>query len=326
MTMKKMMMKPALLILLAGMANSVMAQNADHSVERDNTKNQVMLKLNKGGDKYYNTADLQYIDIKDKDVIVRHNDGDDTYTNKVLDIAFFKADKPAALTKADLVGTWVVEAQEESGEEAFSYTFTADKLTAVEQGAELFTVPYTFEDGILSYTVPATEWSEACTETRSVSLLYDKSVLVMKYKPEEWETDEGLEEAEVYINKEKQPDISGANLDGKWFCYHRGSKSEVRSGLWIEGDKAEFIIGAWATRMVGTYTYEKGILTLHPTDYYSGRSEYDWGYGRIDPATLECSQWDKIENPGFPETFVFILNGEEAYSWYANLPCLYYKQ
>ena len=243
------------------------------------------------------------------------------------------ADKPAALTKADLIGTWEVKAQEESGENSFSYSFTEDNLTVEQQGDVLFTAPYTFEDGILTYTVPATEWSEAYTETRNVSMLYDKSVLVLKYQETIEMMDENMEpvettvdQAEVYINKVKQPDTSGAKLDGKWFCYHRGDEAEVRSGLWIDGDKAEFVIGAWATRMVGTYTYSNGILTLKPTAYYSGRGEGGWGYGRIDPATLECSQWDPIENPDYPETFVFILNGNEAYSWYANLPCVYYKQ
>ena len=245
------------------------------------------------------------------------------------------ADKPAALTKADLIGTWEVKAQEESGENSFSYSFTEDNLTVEQQGDVQFTAPYTFEDGILTYTVPATEWSEAYTETRNVSMLYDKSVLVLKYQETIEMMDENMEpvettvdQAEVYINKVKQPDTSGAKLDGKWFCYHRGDEAEVRSGLWIDGDKAEFVIGAWATRMVGTYTYSNGILTLKPDAYYSGRSEdgSGFGYGNIDPETLECSQWYQIENPGFPETFVFILNGNEAYSWYANLPCLYHKQ
>lgn len=255
------------------------------------------------------------------------------------------ADKPAALTKADLIGTWEVKAQEESGENSFSYSFTEDNLTVEQQGDVLFTAPYTFEDGILTYTVPATEWSEAYTETRNVSMLYDKSVLVLKYQETIEMMDENMEpvettvdQAEVYINKVKQPDTSGAKLDGKWFCYHRGDEAEVRSGLWIDGDKAEFVIGAWATRMVGPYTYENGVLTLHPTEYYFGRDPDDWGYGRIDPATLECSSWDRVStNPGlieeltggggaYPETFVFFVNGDEAYGWYANLPCLYHKQ
>lgn len=124
----------------------------------------------------------------------------------------------------------------------------------------------------------------------------------------------------------KKPDTSKTKLDGKWFCYHNGNKSTVRQGLWIDGDKAEFIIGAWSTRMVGTYTYSNGILTLKPTAYYSGRGGDEWGYGRIDPATLECPEWEQIDNPGYPETFAFILNGNEAYSWYANTPCLYHKQ
>ena len=227
------------------------------------------------------------------------------------------ANKQTAPTKADLIGSWEVKALDESSE-TFSITITDSKFSKTQGGEVQYEVPYTYENGTLTYTVPATEWSEAYTETRSVSLLCDKSALVMKYKPEEWETDEGLEEAEVYINKVKQPDTSGANLDGKWFCHH-GGHSEVRTGLWINGNTAEFIIGAWSTRMVGTYTYSHGILTLKPDAYYSGRSEdgSGFGYGNIDPETLECSQWYQIENPGFPETFVFILNGNEAYSWYA---------
>lgn len=323
MTMKKMILKSALLFLFAGMAHSVMAQNAAHAVDRDNMKNQVLLKMNKGGDKYYNTEDLKSIDIEGQDVIVKHKSGDDVFTNMVLDMSFFKADKPAGPTKADLIGTWEVRGHEEGGEESFFTTITNDMLTVVEFGEVQYSVPYTFEDGILTYTVPATEWSEAYTETKTVILLYDKSVLVLKSKP--WE-DSDMEQAEAFINREKDPNTSGANLDGKWFCYHNGSKDEVRCGLWINGDKAEFVIGAWAIRMVGPYTYKHGILYLHPSEYYSGRGPEQWGYGDIDPATLECPNWSKIDNPNYPETFMFILDGDVAYSWYANLPCLYFKQ
>ena len=312
-----------ILFLLGGMTYA-MAQK-DHSVAKDTQKNQVQLTLTDGAVKYYNTGDVQKIKFEEKQVKVVQTAGDDVYDNKVQDIAFFKAEKPAAPTKADLVGTWEVRAQEE-GEEPFYVTFTENEINGF---------PYTLEDGVLTYTVPATDWDEAYTVTQQVILLCDKSVLVLKSQIYE-ESD--IEEAEVYIKQSKSPDTSDANLDGKWFCYHRGSKDEVRCGLWINGNKAEFIIGAWATRMVGTYTYENGILYLHPTEYYFGRLPTDWGYGYIDPATLECSNWMKVsKNPGlieeltgggraFPETFMFILNGDEAYGWYANLPCLYYKQ
>lgn len=313
-----------ILFLLGGM-NCVMAQT-DHSVAKNTEQNQVQLTLTDGVVKYYNTGDVQKIKFEEKQVKVVQSAGDDVYDNQVQDIAFFKAEKPAGMTKADLVGTWEVKAQEEGGEESFYITFTEDEINGF---------PYTLEDGVLTYTVPATEWDDAYTVTQTVSLLCDKSVLVLKSQIYE-ESD--IEEAEVYFKQGKSPDTSDANLDGKWFCYHRGSKDEVRCGLWINGNKAEFIIGAWATRMVGTYTYENGILYLHPTEYYFGRLPTDWGYGYIDPATLECSNWMKVsKNPGlieeltggggaYPETFMFILNGDEAYSWYANLPCLYYKQ
>ncbi len=320
-----------ILFLLGGMT-CAMAQK-DHSVAKDTQKNQVQLTLTDGAEKYYNTDDVQKIKFEEKQVKVVQTAGDDVYDNKVQDIAFFKAEKPAGLTKADLVGTWEAKALAE-GEESFYITFTEDEVTIGDLGGE-FIVPYTFEDGVLTYTVPSMWGDDPYTETKQVTLLYDKSVLVLKSQPYE---DSDIEEAEVYIKKGSNPDTSDANLDGKWFCYHRGSKDEVRCGLLINGDKAEFIIGAWATRMVGPYTYENGVLSLHPTEYYFGRDRDDWGYGRIDPATLECSNWEKVsKNPGlideltggggaYPETFMFILNGDEAYGWYANMPCLYYKQ
>ena len=316
-----------ILFLLGGMT-CAMAQR-DHSVAKDTQKNQVQLTLTDGAVKYYNTGDVEKIKFEEKQVKVIQTVGDDVYDNQVQDIAFFKAEKPAAPTKADLVGTWEAKALE-AGEESFFVTFTESQLTIPG-----YVGPYTFEDGVLTYTVPATEWDDAYTVSQNVSLLYDNSVLVLKSQIYE---DSDIEEAEVYVKQGKSPNTSDAKLDGKWFCYHRGSKDEVRCGLWINGDKAEFIIGAWATRMVGPYTYENGILYLHPTEYYFGRDPGDWGYGRIDPATLECSRCEKVsQNPGlideltgggraFPETFIFFINGDEAYSWYANLPCLYYKQ
>lgn len=316
-----------ILFLLGGMT-CAMAQK-DHSVAKDTQKNQVQLTLTDGAEKYYNTDDVQKIKFEEKQVKVVQPVGDDVYDNKVQGIAFFKAEKPAGPTKADLVGTWEAKALE-AGEESFFVTFTESQLTIPG-----YVGPYTFEDGVLTYTVPATEWDDAYTVSQNVCLLYDNSVLVLKSPIYE---DSDIEEAEVYVKQGKSPNTSDAKLDGKWFCYHRGSKDEVRCGLWINGNKAEFVIGAWATRMVGPYTYENGILYLHPTEYYFGRDPGDWGYGRIDPATLECSRWDKVsQNPGlideltgggraFPETFIFFINGDEAYSWYANLPCLYYKQ
>lgn len=316
-----------ILFLMGGMT-CAMAQK-DHSVAKDTHKNQVQLTLTDGAEKYYNTDDVQKIKFEEKQVKVVQTAGDDVYDNKVQGIAFFKAEKPAGPTKADLVGTWEAKALE-AGEESFFVTFTESQLTIPG-----YVGPYTFEDGVLTYTVPATEWDDAYTVSQNVCLLYDNSVLVLKSPIYE---DSDIEEAEVYVKQGKSPNTSDAKLDGKWFCYHRGSKDEVRCGLWINGNKAEFVIGAWATRMVGPYTYENGILYLHPTEYYFGRDPGDWGYGRIDPATLECSRWDKVsQNPGlideltgggraFPETFIFFINGDEAYSWYANLPCLYYKQ
>ena len=313
------------MLFLFGMSSQVMAQN-DHSVAKDNQKNQAQLTLSNGDVKYYNTEDVQSIDIKDKQVRVAQAAGNDVFDNQVTDISFFKAQASAAeVTKADLIGLWEVRGHEESGEEYFALRFTENEVTFYEYGEQQQTVPYTLENGVLTYMYPATEWSEAYTESKNVSLLYDKSVLLMKYIPDYFDIKDDIEMAEIWYKEGKNPDTSKDKLDGKWFCYHRDSREEVNNGLIIKGDKAEFIIGAWSTRMVGTYTYENGVLYLHPTEYYIGRDEDMWGYGYIDPATLESPVWYPT-GPEFPETFMFIVNGDEAYGWYANQPRRYYRQ
>lgn len=322
--MKKIGLISAMLFLF-GMSSQVMAQN-DHSVAKDNQKNQAQLTLSNGDVKYYNTEDVQSIDIKDKQVRVAQAAGNDVFDNQVTDISFFKAQASAAeVTKADLIGLWEVRGHEESSEEYFALRFTENEVTFYEYGEQQQTVPYTLENGVLTYMYPATEWSEAYTESKNVSLLYDKSVLLMKYIPEEFDIKDDIEMAEIWYKEGKNPDTSKDKLDGKWFCYHRDSREEVNNGLIIKGDKAEFIIGAWSTRMVGTYTYENGVLYLHPTEYYIGRDEDMWGYGYIDPATLESPVWYPT-GPEFPETFMFIVNGDEAYGWDANQPRRYYRQ
>lgn len=224
------------------------------------------------------------------------------------------ANKQTAPAKADLIGSWEMASPQD-----VTLSFTESLITQTHRGTVRYEVPYTFENGILTYTTPPPfEDMEPFTETYNVSMPYDKSVLALKFT-----TGDETESVHLYLNKVKQPDTSDTKLDGKWFCYQYG---KVQYGLWIDGDKAEFIMGSEATRMVGTYTYSSGILTLNPTAYYSGRGEGEEAYGRINPTTLECSQWDPIENPGYLQSFAFIIDGNEAYSWYGTSPCLWYKQ
>lgn len=307
------------ILFLMGMSTNVMAQT-DHAVAKNSDKNQVKLTLTSGDTKFYNTEDVQSIDINDKLVQVTQAAGNDVFNNEVADISFFKALKQgAAVTKADLIGTWELRAQEEHGEEFFSYTFTENDLSVVEYGELQYVVPYTLENGVLSYAIGDETFAQ------NISLMYDKSVLLLKYIPDYFDNKDDIEMAEIWYKEGKTPDTSKDKLDGKWFCYHRDSREEVQIGLTIDGDKFDFIVGAWSYRMVGTYTYENGILFLHPTEYYRGREEGMWGYGYIDPATLESPIWIPY-GPEFPETFMFIVNGDEAYGWYANLPCRFYKQ
>ena len=83
----------------------------------------------------------------------------------------------AAPTKADLIGTWEIP-----DEQDVSITFTESQITMTHRGTVTYEVPYTFENGILTYTTPPPfEGMEPYTETYSVSVLYDKSVLALKF-------------------------------------------------------------------------------------------------------------------------------------------------
>ena len=64
----------SVMLFLFGMSSQVMAQN-DHSVAKDNQKNQAQLTLSNGDVKYYNTEDVQSIDIKDKQVPIYRRQG-----------------------------------------------------------------------------------------------------------------------------------------------------------------------------------------------------------------------------------------------------------
>ena len=55
----------------------------------------------------------------------------------------------AAPTKADLIGTWEIP-----DEQDVSITFTESQITMTHRGTVTYEVPYTFENGILTYTTP----------------------------------------------------------------------------------------------------------------------------------------------------------------------------
>lgn len=312
--MKNLIIKSTLLLLFVGMVNVVSAQT-DHSVEKDVTQNQVMLKIDDGGEKYYNTAEVKSIDFEGYKITVRQDAGDDVYLNNVEDIVFFKADK--SVLNADLIGTWTWEGR--------SMTITKDEISYVEDGEELFKVPYTYEDGVLTYTQPASEGAAEETFKKSVKFLYDKNVMVLKYD----------NNAEAFIKEGSNPVTPVENIRGTWL-WRFGDTEENRAGIMIYGDTIEFIITAWSLRYVGKYTYSGGILTMNITEIYSGRSETGEGDGpgSIDPVTLESPQWyllkeEDIKNFGYdniPMSFPFIVDGTEAYSSFANLPAIYHKQ
>lgn len=327
--MRHLMIRSVLPVLLLGLANGAAAQDADHSVGKDDTRNQVMLKTAQGGEKYYYTAEVKSIDFEDYKITVRHEGGDDVYLNNVEDIVFLKAVNPV-VAKADLIGTWNWEGR--------AVTFTEKEISYSEYGEELYRVPYTLDDGVVTYTRPATEWAAEETFSKRVKLLYDKSVMVMKYSvADEALVESGIvEQGDCFIKEGADPETPVGDIMGEWFWYYGDGTKDVRAGLTLDEDNFEFIVTAWSVRYVGTYSYKGGILTMTITEVYSGRSETGEGDGpgAIDPTTLECRHWyllkdEDIQRLGYdniPLSFPFISDGSEAYSSFANLPAVYYKQ
>jgi len=316
-------------IFLLGGVCGVMAQS-DHSVAKDTQKNQVLLTLTNGEKKFYNTEDLQKIKFDNQIVKVIHKAGaEDDFNNLVQDIDFIKKEGAATPTKADLIGTWTAT--------EMSYTFTENEVTIIQYGEQYYKGPYTYENGVLTYQT-AEDIENNTKTTANVKLLYDNTVLVLKFAvTDPYELESGIvERAELYFKDGKTPVTPKEDIQGKWFWYY-GNEKETRGGIKIDGDNIEFIITAWSLRFVGTYTYNGGILKIEAKEIYSGRSQTGEGFGPggLNPETLECDNWFKltpevIEEGGYAYedllTFPFISDGKVAYSSFAGLPAIYYKQ
>lgn len=220
---------------------------------------------------------------------------------------------------SDLVGTWSMD--------DMTYVFTKDNLTIKYGDQVSYNGPYTYANGYLEGA--SIDGDEAKLQ---VKFLYNKSVLVLKYVPENAD-DYSLDEVAIVLYKNgKAPNTSANDIQGTWHWYMRGDPSYVRTGVIIKGSTIEIIVTPWAERHVGTFTYQGGILHLNMTEFYSGRGEHGWGDGNggINPATLECDNWIPCtkEDIGdhLPSEMMFITDGKEAYGYVAGLPAVFVKK
>ena len=229
-----------------------------------------------------------------------------------------------AVTDEDLVGTWTVNSTNNS----YVVIFTDNEVIFEENDSVTFRGEYSLNDGVV--TIPMGEGAEF----RSVpGLLYDKSVMVVK---EVYKNDRGEEEmlSFVLFKQGKTVTATSDDIQGFWCWYSEfGEEKIIRTAIKIDGDRFELIITPWGERYVGTYTYQAGILHLNVTDGFTSREEHT-GYGelwgRMDPQTLECDDWRVLDREYWHADAVsenpFIANGDEAYGFIANIPCILKKK
>ena len=221
-------------------------------------------------------------------------------------------------------GTW------KSPFTGITYVFSGDKFSVKDAEGLQKEGTFTITDGVITCTY--SEDGKQKTESGKVATLYQKQVLVIKFKPEDGEGYSISEAAEVLYKDGVAPTTPVEDIQGNWYWYMKGDENVNRAGMMINGNKFVMIIGAWGQKYTGTFTYAKGVMKLNITNGFTSRQPhtgYGMGYGNLDPATLDGT-WYVLDKEHWTMddgmTTIFISAGTEAYSEMANLPVVYYKK
>ena len=209
--------------------------------------------------------------------------------------------------------------------------FSGEKFSLKDNNGSLIKDgTYTLKDGVITFTY--SEDGKQVTESAKTTTLYQNQVLVIKSKPDGGEGYSIFEAAEVFYKDGVAPTTPVADVQGNWYWYFGEDKEEIRAAMIIKDNNFEMIIGAWGKKYTGTFTYQKGVMTLNITKGFTSRQPhtgYGLGFGNLDPVTLDGTwyvldreYWDMEDGM----TTVFISAGTEAYSVMANLPVVYYKK
>ena len=217
---------------------------------------------------------------------------------------------------ADLIGTWNIKHEYSTQ----ICTITDNKLTISntweESDPEIeLDGTYVLQDGKIIFT---SDEEGASPIEINATLLYNKSVLVMKSEAEDWNY---FTENLVYF-KNGEADVIGTEaIQGEWYWY-MGGRSSIRSAITFKDDTFDFIITPWAERYTGYVTYKHGYAYLSITKAYSCRTEEG---DLIDPETLEAT-WHEVGEDDWNSHAVgdvmelpFVTNGRVAYGALFNL-------
>lgn len=230
--------------------------------------------------------------------------------------------------------------------------FTEDGKFTQESLWDKATGSYTYADGILSISNERMWWYDweleklveqsdsffsTLPSVYSPKLLYNKSIMIQKAKIEQPDPQ--------FVSKEDAFEMffkAGANgpsdsglIQGFWNWKAFGNKGTSRLAVKFEGKNFEFWNPSWNERFSGTYEYKDGMVKFN-VNQESFKIRRTWelpdDFDRETTANLN-EFWltpdpseDRME-PTFGWVFVmpFVVDGNEAYSSFANLHAIFEK-
>jgi len=216
------------------------------------------------------------------------------------------------VTVNDLTGEWDDGGLGYSAD--YNLIFTADLVTVKQDGNAVYQGPYTLENNVVSFDIDGTHYESMA------GLAGGQSVLIMKTVDidPEYGRNEGL--AFIVVKKGMTVSTRKEDIQGQWaWWFGRGAEEDktIRIAYKFEGDNFEIIIVPWGQRYTGTYTYDKGVVTLNTTAGYTSREPGTgdgWGEGDLDPVTLE-GNWSPLNEDRWYnlESGLFFVIGDEAF-------------
>ena len=210
-----------------------------------------------------------------------------------------------------LTGTWSDGGLNNS--RGYTLSFNNDNVLVQKEGSVVYQGPYTLENNVVSFDIDGRHYESMA------GLAGGQSVLIMKMVnvDPEYGRDESL--GFIVVKEGMTITTRKEDIQGQWACWEsRGDgDKEVRIAYKFEGDNFEVIIVPWGQKYTGTYTYDKGIITLDTKAGYTSR-EPGTGYGSwagdLDPVTL-VGNWSTLDVDRWnaPGGGPFFAIGDEAF-------------
>ena len=200
---------------------------------------------------------------------------------------------------------------------------TCDILTAQERFA---LPPDSFEDA---------EWEDVSedmiTTSLIVRLLRNGSVMIMDINsPRINQLDGNLPTVYFREGATGLPNDT-SELQGTWFC--KNGADSLMMAVCFDADSIDFVINinsSTAERYTGTYTYTDGIVTMNnPTCYVCRNKDEEEARHAANPFDFKWTAPDPhVDTLSFEKgtVFVFIVDGETAYSNISIISPIYTKQ